>query len=183
MTVWKLCARLLIAASVVAGKNVFGQTPTKCRAAAAPNVDWSGCSFGGLMFDNNGLPVPYPNLRGANLSGANLSGAIFRPAGGSAPHQSGGGGQQNAADLSFANLSNANLRGADLAQAYLWNANLTNANLAGAVLRNSNLTDANLSNAQLYGAVLSGVISDRIVGIPRSLPPGWTLVRGKLIQR
>jgi uncharacterized protein YjbI with pentapeptide repeats len=178
MTVRKMCAGLLIAASVVAGKNVFGQTPKKCGGPAAPNVNWSGCSFGGVMFDNNGLPLPATILRGANLSGA-----IFRPAGGNVAHQNGGGGQQNGADFSFANLSNANLRGADLAHASLSNANLTNAILADAVLRNSNLTDANLSNAHLEGAVLSGVISDRIVGIPAALPPGWTLVRGKLIQR
>ncbi len=48
------------------------------------------------------------------------------------------------ADLSDANLSNANLRYADLSDA-----DLSNANLRYADLRNANLSDANLSDADL----------------------------------
>src|SRR5680860_203999 len=54
------------------------------------------------------------------------------------------------ADLSDADLCNANLRGADLR-----NANLSNADLSGANLSGADLPDANLSNADLSGANLS----------------------------
>jgi hypothetical protein len=55
------------------------------------------------------------------------------------------------ADLSGANLSDANLSGADLRYA-----NLSDANLSGADLRYANLSDANLSDANLRYANLSG---------------------------
>ena len=54
------------------------------------------------------------------------------------------------ADLSDANLSDANLLGADLSDA-----NLSWANLLGANLSDANLSDANLSWANLSGANLS----------------------------
>ena len=50
-----------------------------------------------------------------------------------------------------ADFSNANLSGADL-----WNANLRNANLSGADLSGADLWNANLRNANLSGADLSG---------------------------
>jgi hypothetical protein len=73
----------------------------------------------------------------ANLSDANLSGA----------------------DLSDADLSDANLRGADLSDANLRganlsDANLSDANLSGAYLRGADLSDADLSGAYLRGADL-----------------------------
>ena len=55
-----------------------------------------------------------------------------------------------AADLSGANLGDANLSGADLS-----GANLRGANLSGASLRGANLGDANLRGANLSGANLS----------------------------
>jgi len=63
-------------------------------------------------------------------------------------------------DLSFANLSRANLLGADLrladlVRAHLWEANLSAANLSRANLLGANLSGANLSAASLFGAVLS----------------------------
>ncbi|EKA2549999.1 pentapeptide repeat-containing protein [Listeria monocytogenes] len=63
------------------------------------------------------------------------------------------------ADLSYANLTNADLRHADLSvanlrNADLRNANLTNANLSVADLRNADLSDANLTNADFRGANL-----------------------------
>ena len=55
-----------------------------------------------------------------------------------------------------ANLSGANLRDADLSGANLWDANLRDANLSGANLSGANLRDANLSGANLRGANLRG---------------------------
>ena len=64
------------------------------------------------------------------------------------------------ADLTNANLTEANLQGADLTNANLRYANLTdadltNANLQGADLTEAILTDADLTNANLQGAVLT----------------------------
>ena len=66
----------------------------------------------------------------ANLSGADLSWA----------------------NLSGANLFRANLSGADLSWANLFRANLSGANLSGANLSGANLFRANLSGADLSGA-------------------------------
>ena len=60
------------------------------------------------------------------------------------------------ADLSDANLSGANLRDADLSDANLSGANLSDADLSGANLSGANLSDADLSDANLSGANLSG---------------------------
>jgi uncharacterized protein YjbI with pentapeptide repeats len=59
------------------------------------------------------------------------------------------------ADLRGANLSGANLSGANLSGADLRGANLRDANLSGADLSGANLRDANLSGADLSGANLS----------------------------
>ena len=60
------------------------------------------------------------------------------------------------ADLSGADLSEANLRGADLSEANLRGADLREANLRGADLRGADLSEANLSWADLRGANLRG---------------------------
>ena len=52
-------------------------------------------------------------------------------------------------------LESANLSGANLSDADLYRANLYGANLSGANLYRANLSDANLSGADLYGANLS----------------------------
>ena len=82
-------------------------------------------------------------LNGEGGSRANLSNADLRDA-----------------NLSNADLFGANLRGANLSNADLCGANLRGANLFGANLRNADLRDAdlrcaNLSNADLRGANLS----------------------------
>ena len=59
------------------------------------------------------------------------------------------------ADLREANLYQANLRGADLSGADLSGADLYQANLRGADLRGANLSEANLSEANLSEANLS----------------------------
>lgn len=60
------------------------------------------------------------------------------------------------ADLSDADLRNANLRGADLYNADLSGANLYNADLCDADLRGAYLCDADLYGANLRGANLCG---------------------------
>jgi hypothetical protein len=60
------------------------------------------------------------------------------------------------ADLSWANLREANLSGANLSWANLFNSNLSGANLSGANLSGANLSWANLFNSNLSGANLSG---------------------------
>ena len=60
------------------------------------------------------------------------------------------------ADLSGANLSNANLSQADLRRADLSGADLSNANLSDADLRRADLSGADLSNADLRGVDLRG---------------------------
>ena len=62
------------------------------------------------------------------------------------------------ADLSGANLRNADLRNADLS-----NANLSYANLRNADLSNANLSYANLNSADLRNADLSGANMDYAV--------------------
>ena len=57
------------------------------------------------------------------------------------------------ADLSKANLSKANLSWADLSKANLSGANLSWADLSGANLSGANLSDANLSNATIDGCL------------------------------
>jgi hypothetical protein len=66
------------------------------------------------------------------------------------------------ADLSFADLSCANLRGADLSCANLRGANLSDAGLSRANLRGANLSCADLRGADLRGANLSDAIGDML---------------------
>jgi uncharacterized protein YjbI with pentapeptide repeats len=115
------------------------------------------------------------------------------------------------ADLSGAELSNADLQGSVLTDADLLGANLTGANLEEAEPTDTNLTDANLTHAFMYetnltdatlndanltdavlvdstlaganvaGATLTGLESDLISGTPSALPSGWILFGGYLI--
>jgi hypothetical protein len=64
----------------------------------------------------------------------------------------------NGANLNWADLSDANLRGADLSNARLNGANLNGADLSDANLRGSDLSNARLSRADLSGVKLSFAI-------------------------
>jgi uncharacterized protein YjbI with pentapeptide repeats len=79
-------------------------------------------------------PQVTPDLREINLTGANLSELHF------------------GLDLSWADLTGANLYAAQLIFVDLKQANLCGANLGWADLRESNLENANLSNADIRGA-------------------------------
>jgi len=92
------------------------------------------------------------NTETADLSGAELSGADLINANLSGADLSGA--DLINADLSGADLINADLSGADLSGADLINANLSSAELSGADLINANLSGADLINANLSGTDL-----------------------------
>ena len=71
----------------------------------------------------------------------------------------------------------AALAGADLSARSLRGCDLTRADLSGA-----NLTGTDLSGATLAGATLTGVVSGGTFGEPASLPAGWALLGGQLVQ-
>ena len=74
-------------------------------------------------------------------------------------------------DLIEANLSGANLRGANLARACLRGANLKGANLEGAYLRGADLQEANLTGANLEGANLEGAKANEDTTWPEGFDP------------
>ena len=93
------------------------------------------------------------------LESANLSGADLRDAdlsGATLRCANLSGADLRDADLSGATLRCANLRGANLSDANLSGANLSGADLSGANLRGANLSGADLRGANLSGADLSG---------------------------
>jgi uncharacterized protein YjbI with pentapeptide repeats len=85
------------------------------------------------------------------------------------------------ANLTNANLTDADLAGADLTGASLTDANLTNANLTDADLTDAQLTGINVTNADLTNANLSGVSSGDISGTPGELSANWQIIDGYLI--
>ena len=102
--------------------------------------------------DLRGVSLHHANLRGAHLRGAKLhhlpeGGTGVRTGAACSPNCQG-------ADLSYADLTNAELAGADLRYA-----NLTGANLTGAELRSANLAYANLTSAVLTGADFTGAVN------------------------
>lgn len=111
---------------------------------------------------------------GADLQGCDLSGAAL-----------------DQVDLSRANLTGGRLAGTSLARATLIGTQLTRTDLVGAVLSSakatnarleaSTLTDATVTGADFSNALLDGVTSGRLAGVPSVLPAGWILRRGFLI--
>ena len=61
--------------------------------------------------------------------------------------------------------------------------NLAGADLKGADLEWAFLKRANLNGTTLRGADLTGIISGEIKGTPKSLPDGWSLVGGVLVNK
>jgi uncharacterized protein YjbI with pentapeptide repeats len=85
-------------------------------------------------------------------------------------------------DMSECDLRDANLREANLRDANLESADLTGAKLSGAYLERANFSRTDLRGADLTGAFLADVISSDIKGRPKSLPDGWSLFDGTLIN-
>ena len=109
-------------------------------------LDFSHQDFSFLDFGQARIKMEYyRNLREANLKGAHLPGVVFHIG----------------ADLSRANLTDANLQNATLLEVVLSDAKMQKAqlsgiNLSGAALRRAQLDGANLTWAQLPGANLAG---------------------------
>ena len=79
-------------------------------------------------------------------------------------------------------MSECDLRDANLRDANLESADLTGAKLSGAYLERANFSRTDLRGADLTGAFLADVISSDIKGRPKSLPDGWSLFDGTLIN-
>lgn len=87
------------------------------------------------------------------------------------------------ADLTGANLSDANLSYADLTGANLTGAGLRKANLTGAGLREADLTGADLRWAILTGANLIGVKTDYLtIGIVLACPETGSFIAYKKVN-
>ena len=120
------------------------------------------------------------NLNGANLRWADLSGANVKW------------GDLSNADLTGTNLKRADLKQATLRYVNLEGADLEEAILSGAILTNAKLEEANFARADLYWihltdsdfqkSHLAEVISGNIEGVPASLPDGWAILYGTLIN-
>ena len=148
--------------------------------------------------------IRHADLRGANLSGANLANTIlhkgarlsgvisgrisgtpqYLPAGWRLAngYLVGPGANLYRANLAGQDLRFANLHGAQLSQARLGGSDLAHANLTRANLIGSNLVKANVHGASLSYANLYAIVSSKVVGTPKSLPPGWQLRGGRFIR-
>ncbi|HEY9673626.1 MAG TPA: pentapeptide repeat-containing protein [Waterburya sp.] len=103
------------------------------------------------------------NLSGINFRSANLANASFRNSNfyGPGEDQRFGTFDDWVADLSGAELKDADLRGANLSNALLNRTNFIRATLNQAKLSNSHLADANLSTAKLIGADLRQAVLEK----------------------
>ena len=145
--------------------------------------DMRDCDLEGALLEGANLKsalLSGANLEGANLEGANLNGSSIARANLEGAILKGA--TISSSNAERANLTNANLEGAYLQRARFIGANLTGALLSGADLRAANLSGANLEGALLEGALLELVTSERLKGKPASLPKGWSLVDGTLIE-
>ena len=121
--------------AVVTGAS-FGETTSRgfTQAQLASTASYQTKNLQGIGLWCN-------NLTGWDFSGQNLTNA----------------------DLS-STLTNANLAGANLTNAYLYSSTLTNANLTGANLTNAYLESSTLTNANLTGADTRGAQSLNLTG-------------------
>jgi uncharacterized protein YjbI with pentapeptide repeats len=145
------------------GANLSGATFTRVNFGG----DCTGTNFAGAKFTGGSI--------GGSFSSADFTGAQFESV-------------RLLGDLSLANFSGVKSSGLwgtptlspdwQLLSGYLVG---PGANLARANLVNTNLAGTNLDNADLTLASLEGVKSGSIVGVPKVLPPYWTLQNGYLI--
>lgn len=129
--------------------------------------------FQAFLFNTNFI---YSDLTGVNLEGANLNGAILEGIlTGVRSGNTVGAPAYLPREWTFQNGyligPGATLVDANLQDAYLGWVNLTGANLYG----------ANLNQTHLEGAILTGVKSGGLLGMPSSLPDGWVLYAGYLV--
>jgi uncharacterized protein YjbI with pentapeptide repeats len=128
--------------------------------------------------DLSNLQLSNMSIRNSKMVGTNIEGAIF-------------------VNVDFTGLLSRNLTGvpANLGQPYilrngyligpgvnLAGAFLQNQDLKSARLKNVDLRGADLSGADLSGADLEGTLGTGILGKPKFLPTGWSLVSQNLVQ-
>ena len=134
------------------------------------SADLSGADLSGACLDG-------ADLRGANLCGASLRQASLASADLSDSDITGAdlsGAVLQSADLSRADLAGSDLSDADLSGAFAIDADFTRArlvrgNLTSAHLTRARLIEADLTDAVVENSVVSGVVVERLQGVPR--PP------------
>lgn len=124
--------------------NLSGADLTR---AALVNADLSGANMARVTLA--GAELTGAKLIRVDLGRANLTAAILR------------------CDLSFTNLSHANLDGTDLSGANLTNARLNGANLTGANLSHVILNGADLAEATMGDTILANVDLSAASGLER----------------
>jgi Pentapeptide repeats (8 copies) len=142
---------LAIAAAVVFGlvlSYLLGamqpeQLPPDCDASARPGVNWNGCNLAGLIARHASLVGA--QMRNVRLDAADLSDAVL--SGANLEYSSLNHGTLRNADLSRARLVGITARGADLRNAHFNHASLAYANLSDALLEGADLSGADLGNA------------------------------------
>ena len=138
-------ARAIIATTGLVAGLLACSAGSATAAVSCPSVDPS-----------TGAMTPAPGLD-ADLSGCNLTGADFF-----------------GLNISGGNLSNANLTDADLLSANVEGVNFSDANLSGANMTGDKLVSATVTGAIMGTTTLTGVWTFNTVGVPASLPSGWT---------
>jgi len=175
------------------------------------NVNLTGANLAGVSFAGSTLNGTYlvgANIDGALFAGATLTGLISSQNTGTPASLPAGYVLRSGAivgpgvNLSWQNLtnadlgglnltninfSNANLSGANFANSTFTNGNFTNANLTGATFASTNLTGstltgANLASAQLASATLTRTRSGSVSGTPASLPARSAIVGGFIVS-
>jgi uncharacterized protein YjbI with pentapeptide repeats len=157
-------------------------TDATLTGADLADTNLAGTSFAGATLTD-------VNLDGAAAATANFSGVVSGGITGTPASLDSNDALYNgylvapSAQLTGADLANADLTGKELGDVNLTNANLTGANLADASLYSATLTGADLANANLSGAArdLVEVKSGGITGSPAVLTTGWALTDGYLI--
>jgi uncharacterized protein YjbI with pentapeptide repeats len=175
----------------------FGDTDLSGTSFAGANVGYAGFSQDNLTYADlsstslHDAGMSIVDLAGANFSGADMSlldaeqvtgSPVGLPPDWQIIDQTLVGPDAN---LDGAELQGADLSGLNLAGTMFEGANLTGANLSEADLQDANLstilTGADISGADLTGADLYMVNSGSLKGVPASLPPHWSVVRGYLV--
>jgi uncharacterized protein YjbI with pentapeptide repeats len=141
----------------LAGARMYGTSLRGANFTGADLRNVDGKDLRGLIFDG-------ANLQSAQLAGVNLSGSSFK-----------------SVRMNGANLAGANLAQANMASAILTGADLSNANCSRTDLTATTLSAATVSGAGLADAILKSVVTGNVVGLPASLPSGWTTKVGYFI--
>ena len=186
----------MVATTLVLGSTVMA-SPSYAYGESCPlhfsaATDYSGCV--GYNTDHRGdfaLSSQFvgSSLYSANFENARLDGANFTSArvyGTNFSNASMSSANFGSAVAYLANFANAYAIQANFSSAIVQGANfngayLIRANFGGSDLSYSNMTNANLSDVNLAGAVLRGVSSGGITGVPTGLPSGWALTAGYLV--